>query len=301
MVSTVPRNHESHGSTEASPRGALGSRRWICGVTQRPRTIAAARSSAYRELPQAERTAPTPKSAAPVAHRPDPRKFTSPHVAPTAKARAPPARAAADEQPPVAIRKVDNENYGAPTRSAGCTPKLNRLSHQIAKRTVHRLMRAEGLSGMSRAKGPRTTIRRMRELDTLAPRRGLEAGEEAVHRPGPGCSGDGLRGPAPNAGQDTAGVIANWDKGGQYLAIRYTPSGRSRPALSAPWGPPAQLRRCLDRASAASRSPPSSTPTGSSTSDCTGRSGLVPPLSTRTTTTDTCPSRTTVGWLVQSQ
>ena len=36
--------------------------------------------------------------------------------------------------------------------------ELNRRGNQIARCTVHRLMRAEGLRGISRAKGPRTTI-----------------------------------------------------------------------------------------------------------------------------------------------
>lgn len=35
---------------------------------------------------------------------------------------------------------------------------LNRDGHRIARCTVHRLMRAQGLRGVSRAKGPRTTI-----------------------------------------------------------------------------------------------------------------------------------------------
>ena len=36
--------------------------------------------------------------------------------------------------------------------------ELNRRGRRIARCTVHRLMRAEGLRGISRAKGPRTTI-----------------------------------------------------------------------------------------------------------------------------------------------
>jgi hypothetical protein len=221
-------------------------------------------------------------------------------VAPTAKARPPPAPAA-DEQPPVAIRKVDNENYGAPTRSAGCTPELNRLSHQIAKRTVHRLMRAEGLSGMSRAKGPRTTIRRMRELDTLAPRRGLEAGEEAVHRPGPGCSRDGSVDPHPTPARTQPASLRTWTREAS-TSPSGTPSGRSRPALSAPWGPPASITTmpwqrigCLEIAAAEYAG-------WLNHFRLHGRIGLVPPLSTRTTTTDTCPHRLpSAGWFRADQ
>lgn len=36
--------------------------------------------------------------------------------------------------------------------------ELNRRGHRIARCTVHRLMRADGLRGISRAKGPRTTV-----------------------------------------------------------------------------------------------------------------------------------------------
>ena len=36
--------------------------------------------------------------------------------------------------------------------------ELNRQGHRVARCTVHRLMRADGLHGISRAKGPRTTI-----------------------------------------------------------------------------------------------------------------------------------------------
>ncbi len=36
--------------------------------------------------------------------------------------------------------------------------ELNRQGHRIARCTVHRLMRTHGLPGISRAKGPRTTL-----------------------------------------------------------------------------------------------------------------------------------------------
>ncbi len=74
-----------------------------------------------------------------------------------AKTRPPSARAVADEQRLAVIRKVHQENYGVyGVRTMHA--ELNRRGHTIARCTVHRLMRAEGLRGITRAKGPRTTI-----------------------------------------------------------------------------------------------------------------------------------------------
>ena len=55
------------------------------------------------------------------------------------------------------IRKVHADNYDV----YGVTKmhaEMNRRGHRIARCTVHRLMRAAGLHGITRAKGPRTTI-----------------------------------------------------------------------------------------------------------------------------------------------
>jgi hypothetical protein len=38
------------------------------------------------------------------------------------------------------------------------------------------------------------------------------------------------------AGQDTGSLIHHSDRGGQYLAVRYTPSGWPKPVLSHPLG-----------------------------------------------------------------
>ena len=55
------------------------------------------------------------------------------------------------------MRRVHAENYGV-YGVRKMHAELNRSGHRIARCTVHRLMRAEGLRGISRAKGPRTTI-----------------------------------------------------------------------------------------------------------------------------------------------
>jgi len=74
-----------------------------------------------------------------------------------AKTRPPSARSILDAERLAVIRRVHEENYGVyelRKRHA----ELNRRGHRIARCTVHRLMRAEGLRGISSARGPRTTI-----------------------------------------------------------------------------------------------------------------------------------------------
>ena len=177
-----------------------------------------------------------------------------------AKSRPPSARAVADEQRLEVIRKVHAANcgvYGVRKMHA----ELNRRGHRIARCTVHRLMRTDGLRGISRAKGPRTTV----------PGSGPDSRPDLLDR--------NFKAPAPNrvwvaditycrtfagwvyaafvidvysrrvvgwqlskslrtdlaldalemglwtrehAGQETTGVIAHSDKGVQYLAVRYT-------------------------------------------------------------------------------
>ena len=78
-----------------------------------------------------------------------------------AKTRMPSARAVADAEHVRVLRRVHEENYGVygvRKMHAG----LNRRGHRIARCTVQRLMRAEGLRGVNRAKGPRTTDPRHR-------------------------------------------------------------------------------------------------------------------------------------------
>ena len=55
------------------------------------------------------------------------------------------------------IRQVHADNYGV-YGVRKMHAELNRRGHRIARCAVHRLMRADGLRGISRAKGPRTAI-----------------------------------------------------------------------------------------------------------------------------------------------
>jgi putative transposase len=177
-----------------------------------------------------------------------------------AKTRPPSARAVADKERLALIRQVHADNYGVyGVRKVHA--ELNRRGHRIARCTVHRLMRGNGLRGITRTKGPRTTI----------PGKGPDTRPDLLDRD--------FKAPAPNrvwvaditycrtfagwvyaafvidvysrrvvgwqlskslrtdlaldalemglwtrehAGQDTTGVIAHSDKGVQYLAVRYT-------------------------------------------------------------------------------
>jgi putative transposase len=177
-----------------------------------------------------------------------------------AKARPASARSASDAVTTEMIQRVHAENYGV-YGVRKIHAELQRQGHRVARCTVHRLMRAAGLQGISRAKGPRTTI----------PGSGPDARPDLLDRK--------FAAPAPNrvwvaditycrtfsgwvyaafvtdvfsrrvvgwqlskslrtdlaldalemglwtrqrAGHDTAGVIAHSDKGVQYLAVRYT-------------------------------------------------------------------------------
>ncbi|MCR4526808.1 IS3 family transposase [Kocuria rhizophila] len=74
-----------------------------------------------------------------------------------AKTRPPSARSVSDAATTAVITKVHAENYGV----YGITKvhaALRRNGHRVARCTVHRLMRAAGLRGIIRAKGPRTTV-----------------------------------------------------------------------------------------------------------------------------------------------
>lgn len=74
-----------------------------------------------------------------------------------AKTRPPSARSVSDAATTAVIAKVHAENYGV----YGVTKvhaELRRNGHRVARCTVHRLMRAAGLRGITRAKGPRTTV-----------------------------------------------------------------------------------------------------------------------------------------------
>ncbi|MCK6094598.1 IS3 family transposase [Micrococcus sp. EYE_212] len=148
-----------------------------------------------------------------------------------AKTRPPSARSLSDARLLVQIRRVHEANdgvYGARKVHA----QLRREGLQVARCTVARLMRAAGLRGISRAKGPRTTVpgrgpdsredlvqrdftaaapnqlwvvrhhllphlhgmgvRRVHHRRVLPPGAGVAAVDVAAHGPGPGRVGDGV-------------------------------------------------------------------------------------------------------------
>jgi putative transposase len=73
------------------------------------------------------------------------------------KTRPPSNRAVRDKELLVEIRRVHKANFGV-YGAKKLHAQLRREGIGVARCTVERLMRAEGLRGISRAKGPRTTI-----------------------------------------------------------------------------------------------------------------------------------------------
>jgi putative transposase len=74
-----------------------------------------------------------------------------------AKTRPPSPRSVSDAETTKVIEQVHDENYGV-YGIRKVHAELQRQDHPVARCTVARLMRAAGLRGISRAKGPRTTI-----------------------------------------------------------------------------------------------------------------------------------------------
>ena len=73
------------------------------------------------------------------------------------KSRPPSARSVSDAATTEVIERVHADNYGVyGVRKVHA--ELHRQGHQVARCTVARLMRRSGLRGISRAKGPRTTV-----------------------------------------------------------------------------------------------------------------------------------------------
>jgi putative transposase len=177
-----------------------------------------------------------------------------------AKSRAPSARAVSDASTSAVIEQVHAANY----RVYGIRKmhaELNRQGHRVARCTVARLMRNAGLHGISRAKGPRTTIPGagpdsrpdlvQREFTATAPDQ-LWVADITYCRTFAGwvyaafvvdvfsrrvvgwqlskslrtdLALDALEmglWTRARVGRDTTGVIAHSDKGVQYLAVRYT-------------------------------------------------------------------------------
>ncbi|GIG41216.1 putative transposase for insertion sequence element IS986/IS6110 [Cellulomonas phragmiteti] len=74
-----------------------------------------------------------------------------------AKSRPPSARSLSDVATTAVIRTVHEKNFGV-YGARKIHAELGRQGHPVARCTVQRLMRAAGLRGITRAKGPRTTI-----------------------------------------------------------------------------------------------------------------------------------------------
>ena len=74
-----------------------------------------------------------------------------------ARSRPPSKRSVSDEETAARIRAVHTSNYGV-YGARKVHAQLRRDGHPVARCTVERLMRREGLRGVCRAKGPRTTI-----------------------------------------------------------------------------------------------------------------------------------------------
>ncbi|WP_423464815.1 IS3 family transposase [Promicromonospora sp. MS192] len=74
-----------------------------------------------------------------------------------ATSRPPSARSVADAARTEVIEQVHRANYGV-YGARKMHAELRRQGHQIARCTVERLMRSAGLRGITRAKGPRTTV-----------------------------------------------------------------------------------------------------------------------------------------------
>jgi putative transposase len=74
-----------------------------------------------------------------------------------ARSRPPSARTVRDVATTALIKKVHRDNYSV-YGARKVHAELHRQGHQIARCTVERLMRQAGLRGITRAKGPRTTI-----------------------------------------------------------------------------------------------------------------------------------------------
>jgi putative transposase len=71
--------------------------------------------------------------------------------------RPPSARAVSDAAITTLIEKVHGDNFGV-YGARKVHAELHRQGYPVARCTVQRLMRAAGLRGISRAKGPRTTV-----------------------------------------------------------------------------------------------------------------------------------------------
>jgi putative transposase len=176
------------------------------------------------------------------------------------RSRPPSARSVSDAATSEVIAAVHEENYGV-YGARKVHAELKRLGHPIARCTVERLMKAAGLRGISRAKGPRTTVSGTdpdgrpdlvdRNFVASGPRQLWVAditycrtlagwvyaafvidvfsrrvvGWQLSRSLRTDLALDALEmglWDATRDGHDTAGLVHHSDKGVQYLAIRYT-------------------------------------------------------------------------------
>jgi putative transposase len=82
---------------------------------------------------------------------------TAPNTYYAHRTRPPSARSVTDAATTTEIERVHADNYGV-YGARKVHAELRRKGHRAARCTVERLMRTAGLRGVSRAKGPRTTI-----------------------------------------------------------------------------------------------------------------------------------------------
>jgi putative transposase len=73
------------------------------------------------------------------------------------RTRPPSARSVTDAATTAVIEKVHADNYGV-YGARKVHAEVRRKGHAVARCTVERLMRSAGLRGITRAKGPRTTV-----------------------------------------------------------------------------------------------------------------------------------------------
>lgn len=73
------------------------------------------------------------------------------------RTRPPSARSVTDAATTAVIEKVHADNYGV-YGARKVHAEVRRQGHPVARCTAERLMRAAGLRGITRAKGPRTTV-----------------------------------------------------------------------------------------------------------------------------------------------
>jgi putative transposase len=177
-----------------------------------------------------------------------------------AKVRPPSARAVSDAALTGVIAKVHSENYGV-YGARKMRAELHRTGRPVARCTVERLMKSAGLRGISRSRGPRTTVAGAgpdtrpdlvgRQFVAAAPRQ-LWVADITYCRTFAGwvyaafvidvfsrrvvgwqlsrslrtdLALDALEmglWDATRAGHATDGLVHHSDKGVQYLAIRYT-------------------------------------------------------------------------------